>query len=141
MTQPARIFGHDPAMNVYSRAEMLVKNGFVGAAANAFRQAWYGDQASRLIVIRYESLARHPASVMARVYQLLEEDAFKHDYGAINYSEPEFDQYLGMPGMHRGRPRVEYCERQTLLPPDLFRMHDQPFWDNPAENRREVTLL
>jgi sulfotransferase len=139
--RPSRLFGHEPAGTVYSRVETLMKKGFVGASANAFRQAWFSELADRLVVVRYESLTTRPAAVIQRLYEVLGEKPFPHDFHHVEYDEPSFDSFLGVPGMHRVRPCVQYCERRTILPPDLFEVYDQHFWDSDEENLRDVVVL
>ena len=49
------IFNFEPGGTVYSRAEGLSKgDGMVGFAWNALREAVYGPQADRLLLVRYE---------------------------------------------------------------------------------------
>ena len=139
--QPPRLFNYEPGGNVYSRVETLIKSGFVGTAINGLRQAWFGEDATKLVAIRYESLARSPAEVFERLYDLLGEPPFGHDFENIQYDEPEFDEVLGLPGFHKVAPRVEYKTRKTILPSDLFAQHDRAFWDMPGQNPRGVTIL
>lgn len=126
--------------NVYTRVETLTK-GFVGASEAALRQAWYGEHANRLIAIRYESLTKSPKQVIARLYELIGEPEFSHDFEHVEFDSPDFDRLTGLPGMHYVRPRVEALARETILPPDIFRRFDTEFWNNPGQNPRGVTVL
>ena len=138
---PPKMFNYEAGGNVYTRTEMLMKAGLVGGSMNSLRQAWFGEEAWRMIAVRYESLASNPIEVMGRLYNLLEEPPFIHDFENVRYDEPEFDDVLGIPGFHKVAPRVEYKKRRTILPPELFAQHDKAFWDMPGQNPRGVTVL
>lgn len=131
------IFNFDPGGTVYSRAEGLSGgNGMLGFAANALRQAIYGAQADRLLLVRYETLAANPLGTLAAIYGFIGEDLFAHDPGHIEpyYDAVEFDARLGMSGLHDVGSAVRALPRTTILPPDLFaRFERDAFWDDPAQ--------
>lgn len=135
-----KIFGNE-AGTVFNRVESLMRNHLVAPALNALRQAWYGEYADRLIALRYNSLTESPSEIMMRLYSLLEEEQFPHDFEHLEYEESEFDARLGMPGMHRVGTRVQASKRQTILPTELFERYDQQFWELPSQNPRGVTIL
>jgi len=135
------MFNYEPHGTVYSRVEALVKTGFVGGSLNALRQAWFGEHAHRIIAIRYDSLTERPTEVMNKLYELLKEPNFSHNFENVQYDEPEFDAVLGLPGFHKVAPRVEPRKRQTILPPDIFCQYDRGFWELPGQNSRGVTIL
>jgi sulfotransferase len=137
----SRMFPDDAAENVYTRVEFMLKKGILSGSMQALRQAWYGDLAGRLIAVRYDSITESPAQVMERLYELLGEPQFPHDFENLEYSEPEFDEQLGLPGLHEVKRRVERVERTTILPADLFAQNDRCFWDVPGQNPRGVIVL
>jgi sulfotransferase len=136
-----KMFKGPASVNAYARVESLVKGGALGSALQMLRQAWSGEWAGRLVVIRYETLSEQPALVMGRLYELLGEEPFAHDFEHVEYDAPEFDERLGLPGLHRVAARVQPHERKTILPADLFSQHDRSFWDVPGQNPRGVTVL
>jgi sulfotransferase len=79
--------------------------------------------------------------VIDRLYDILGEDRFPHDFDNLDYEEPEFDRYLGLPGMHTVKKRVAPPSRETILPPDLFKHYSEEFWSSPGENPRSVIVL
>ena len=141
--QLSGIFSYDGANTVYGRLEGLAKeSGTVGFAWNALKEAYYGEDADRLILLRYESLSQRPRETLRRLYELLGEPPFEHDFETVAFDAEEFDRRLGTPGLHRLRPKVEGRERQTILPPDLFRKYEgDSFWENAAANLRKVTVI
>lgn len=142
--QPSKLFNYRTGGSIYSRVETLMdpEKGLVGLAWSSLREAWFSESASRLIVIQYDSLARNPGHVLARLYQALGEPLFEHDFDGVDYDEPGYDTELGMPGLHRVRPKVAPAPRQSCLPPDLIAKYaDVNFWLNPKLNQRNVTVL
>jgi sulfotransferase len=137
----SRMFPEDVAENVYTRVEFMLKKGILSGSMHAFRQAWFGEHAARLIVVRYDSITERPAHVVGRLYELLGEPVFPHDFDNLEFSEPEFDEGLGLPGLHEVKRRVERTERPTVLPADLFAQNDRCFWDVPGQNPRGVIVL
>lgn len=129
--QPSAIYGFETGGTVYSRTldHLGHGGGVVGWALNALREACAGEQHDRLLLVEYEDLCKAPLATMKAVYAHLDEPWFQHDFGAVSYSGGEFDRSLGAPGLHDVRGRVEWRERKTVLPPDLFRRfaNDQ-FW-------------
>ena len=111
---------------------------------NALRQAWFGEYADRLIAIRYESLVDAPGEVIASLYKHLAEEPFDHNFDQVTFDATvvtSIDEALGMPGLHRIRPRVEAIKRETILPPDLFAQYNRSFWDMPGQNPRGIPIL
>ncbi len=136
-----RMFPGEAGDNVYTRTEYMLKKTVLAAPLQALRQAWYGEQAHRLIGIRYESLCENPGEVVGQLYDLLGQSRFPHDFEKLEYDEPEFDAQLGMPGLHAVRARVEPNRRNTVLPPDIFSQNDRCFWELPGQNPRNVVVL
>ena len=105
----------------------------VGFALNALREAVYGPQADRLLLVRYESLVANPLGALAAIYGFIGEDLHPHDPERIEpcYDMIEFDQRLGTPGLHDVGRSVKARERATILPPDLFsRYENDAFWQD-----------
>ena len=128
------IFSYDSNGTVYSRVEGLASPaGMVGFALNALREAIYGPQADRLLLVRYESLVANPLGALAAIYAFIGEDLYPHDPKHIepSYDMIEFDQRLGTPGLHDVGRSVQARERGTILPPDLFaRYQRDAFWED-----------
>ena len=125
---------------VYSRTETLAhRNRLVGFAYSALREACWGEQAHRLLIVEYELLTRAPDRVMELVYGFLGEPPFPHDFDAVDYDAPEFDAQLGLAGLHRIRPKVEHRARRSVLPPDLFeRYSNMAFWRELSGSRAHI---
>ena len=142
--QPSRLFGYKSSGTVYSRVETLMnpETGLIGLAWSSLREAWFSENADRLIVIDYDRLVRGPKETLGRLYEALGEAPFAHDFDNIVYDEPDYDAQIGIPGLHKVRPKVEARKRETCLPPDLFAKYaDTNFWLNPNLNPKNVVIL
>lgn len=137
-----RLFGQQSQGTVYSRAESLIQHdALVGRAYTGLKEAFYGEQSSSLLIVEYELLAKAPDKVIPLIYQFLGEEYFEHDYNDVDYDAPEFDEALGVSGLHKVRPKVEMQTRRTILPPDLFkRFTGMEFWrDLDASQAHVIT--
>jgi sulfotransferase len=137
------LFGYDAGATVYTRvARLATSEGLVGHALDALREAFWGGWADRMILLTYEALTRDPEGAMAAIYDFLGEERFKHDFDNVEYSAEEFDEALGARGLHTVRRKVEFIERPTILPHDLFaRFESDAFWMNPELNTYGVPII
>jgi sulfotransferase len=140
----SKIFDYEPTGTVYSRGEALTNgDGMVGYAWGALKEAFYGEHSDSLILLQYETLVSRPEETMERLYQLLGESPFQHDFDNVVFeAADEFDARLGTPGLHRVARRVAAASRDPILPPDLYNRYvDESFWLDPSANTRGVTIL
>ena len=137
------MFGYDPGSTVYTRINRLATGeGMVRHAFDALKEGFFGEQASRLILVEYEALARTPKSTLRLLYKLLDESPFDHDFENVECQADDFDLAIGTPGLHAVRRKVEWIERQSVLPPELFqRFANDMFWKRPDANIREVPII
>jgi len=137
------MFGFEPGNTVYTRINRIASSdGMVGYALDALKEAFYSDQASRLILVEYQALTRAPQATLALLYELLGEQPFEHDFDNVEYAADDFDFALGTRGLHTVRRKVEWIERQSILPPELFyRFANDAFWRVPDANIRQVPII
>jgi sulfotransferase len=141
--QTSKIFDFETGGTTWSRVDRLASaNGMVGFAWNALKQAFYGNEASRMMLLRYETLTRDPAAALTAVYGFLNLPPFDHDFNNVTFSANEFDARLGTPRLHSVGREVHAVARETVLPPDLWRrFENDSFWHDPALNPRGVTIV
>jgi sulfotransferase len=142
--QFSRVFDYKPGASVYTRTDTLMhmETGLIGLPLSSLREAWFSDEAKRLIVIDYDRLASEPERVLRRLYDELGEPWFNHDFNHVSHDEPDYDEVLGMPGMHKVRERVAPEKRQPSIPPDLFAKYSKlSVWKNPEANVCRVLVL
>ncbi|WP_404611877.1 hypothetical protein [Rhodanobacter hydrolyticus] len=95
--KPSSIFNYVPGGTVYSRVEGLANGeGMVGCAYNGLKEAFYGDEASKLMLLRYETPTSDPARAIASIYDFIGEPACKHGFDDISYHADEFDLRAGI---------------------------------------------
>lgn len=135
-----KLFNDDNERNsVFSRVDTLAqRNRLVGYSWCALKEAYYGEHAGSLLLVDYELLARAPDKCMRLFYDFIGQPMFEHDFENVQYDAPEFDQALGLSGLHKVRPKVAMVARRTVLPPDLFAHYAAlSFWqtgDSSAAN-------
>jgi sulfotransferase len=140
----SRLFNNrNETATVYSRTEALTQgNRLVGFAYNALKEAFYSEQANKLLLIDYELLTTGPAQTLSLIYQFIGEKPFEHDFENIQYNEPRFDQNLKTQGLHQVRQKVEFKPRKTILPPDLFERFSQlSFWATATDSLAHVICI
>ncbi len=137
------MFGFEAGGTVFSRvARLASSDGLVGYALDALREAFFGEHASRLILVEYQALARAPRQTISLLYQMLEQEPFAHDFDNVEYEADRFDLPLGAPGLHTVRRKVEWIERPTILPPGLFeRFAADSFWRAPEYQARHIPII
>jgi sulfotransferase len=143
-THVSSIFNSKTVHNMYGRVENLMntETGLIGQAWSSLREAWFGEHANKLIIVRYDTLTKEPEETLRKLYKALNEPYFGHDVDNVKYDENEYDERLGMPGLHAVKKRVEFTERQTVLPPDVFhRYGDLNFWTNEKLNTKGVYII
>nr|WP_281501763.1 sulfotransferase [Kordiimonas laminariae] len=137
-----KMFANDAERaTVYSRTEALSQhNRLVGHAWTALKEAYYGEQAERLLVVDYELLTKAPEQTLRLIYNFVGEEWFEgHNFEDVQFDAPQFDQALGMEGLHTVQPKVEFKPRRTILPPDVFKKYEgMSFWREPAGSAANV---
>lgn len=132
--EPSKLFATaEERATVYSRTEALAhRDRVVGFAYSALKEAYYGEHSATMLLVDYDILTQKPEACLQLIYRFLGEPWFAHDVANVDYGEPEFDQRLGAPGLHKVAGPVRYTPRPTVLPPDLFQRFDQlTFWNDP----------
>nr|WP_324258969.1 sulfotransferase [Cellvibrio fontiphilus] len=128
----SRMFSAASRGTVYSRCDSLINGGgTVGSAWTALKEAYYGEFSDRLLLVDYDLLTQHPARTIELIYRFIGEPLFDHDFNNVSYEESEFDQKLGVKGLHTVKKKVEFKSRRSILPPDLFvKYQEMDFWQD-----------
>lgn len=137
------IFGFTAGGNVHTRIDTLTNHtGLLGNALENLQEAFFGEHAKRLILIDYEALARAPYETLQHIYDFIGEPWFDHDFDNVLYEAEQFDFANGTPGLHAVRTKVEWSERQTVLPPGAFdQFKESAFWTRRDLNPRDVKIV
>jgi sulfotransferase len=139
-----RLFSNDAERsNVYSRLETLAsRNRLVGLAWSGLKEAFYSEQGHAMLVLDYDILAQRPREVIELIYGFLGEAPFEHDFERLEFDTPDYDEGIGLRGLHKVRAKVGFQKRETILPPDLFQQYSQlSFWKDTASSRANVIMI
>lgn len=128
----SRMFNSGSRQTVYTRCESLINAaGTVGSPWTALKEAYYGEHSDRLLLVDYDLLTQFPQKTLNLIYQFLDLPLFDHDFDQVEYEESEFDQSVGVKGLHSVKKKVEFKSRRSILPPDLFaKYQDMDFWQD-----------
>lgn len=134
----SRMFSAGTRTTVYSRCESLL-HGVVGIALTALKEAFYGEYSERLLLVDYDLLARFPEKTMKLIYDFTGVPWYSHDFDNVEYSHDEFDYTLGVKGLHTIARKVEFKQRRSILPPDLFQKYSEmAFWKDTTGSAAHV---
>lgn len=128
----SKMFNPNTRLTVYTRCETLMAaGGTVGSAWTALKEAYYGEFSNRLLLIDYDLLTQYPDRTIQLLYRFLGEPDFKHDFDNVEYEEGEFDRALGVKDLHTVKRKIEFIQRRTVLPPELFSKYSEmAFWED-----------
>ncbi len=135
-------FKNEPS--IYGRVQMMMnaRDGVIGGPHSALRSAWFTELASKLILVRYDSLTRQPEKTLAELYRLLGEAPFAHDIASVEGDEAEYDLRIGLPGLHSVRRGVQAGDQPLTIPPDIYQTYvKSDFWTSREENIHGVPIL
>lgn len=134
----SQMFAAGNRATVYSRCESLL-NGPVGTSLTALKEAFYGEHSDRLLLIDYNILTKYPEKTHKLLYQFLEMEHYEHDFENVEFSHDEFDYSLGVKGLHTVRRKVEFKQRRSILPPDLFSKYSEmAFWKDSSGSEANI---
>lgn len=135
------LFANDAERStVFARVESLTqRTRLVGLAWSGLKEAFYSEQGRSMLVVDYEILTQRPQETIELIYQFLGEPLFPHDFSALHFDTPEYDETIGLKGLHKVRPEVRFEPRQSILPPDLFEQYSKlSFWRDTSATRSNV---
>lgn len=143
------LYNHIDWPSVYERTHLLMGNipnqaGRVKGPLEGVKQAAFSNEKDQILFLEYDALATHPREVIDIVYNYLEEEKFDHDFSSTQASYDLYDQEAKISGLHNVRSSVEFIERESILPGDLFSMYlQEDFWkheSNPMKTHKFVYL-
>ena len=71
------------------------------------------------MLVEYEQLCKNPEGMMKAIYNFIDQPYFEHDFNNVEASYDEFDDDVNIKGLHTTRKKVEWIEREMILPPDI----------------------
>lgn len=132
------IYGGQDLINAYQRSAMLMgqvqgfPNGVVSGPWDCLKNSMYTNERDHLLYVEYETLAKYPRHTMQQIYKFIGEPWFEHDFNNVEDSYDEYDNDVRIPGLHTVKKKVEFKQRRSILPDDLFvNLQDHNFWKKP----------
>lgn len=118
----SKMFNEAEGGTVYGRVDSLAhRSRTVGFAWTALKEAFYGKWSASLLLVEYELLAAEPDQTMGLIYQFLDEPLYTHDFENFEYQETNFDENLGVPGLHDVHGPVKLVRRPPYCPTNCSR--------------------
>jgi sulfotransferase len=128
------LYHHQDLANVYDRSHMLMGGnpnypGYVaGPLANVKHSAFCSER-NNLLFVDYDALVLYPDAVLRKIYEFLGEPWFQHDYNNVEDNYDEFDSDAKITGLHTVRKKIEYKQRRSILPDELWTQYmPMTFW-------------
>ena len=124
------MFSPEEGINVYTRCETLLHpSRTLGFAYNSVKQGITGEFKKDIMIIDYMNLASDPERMMKSIYKFIDEPYYEHDFDNVEASYDEFDEEVKLPGLHTTRKKVQYIQRETVIPPDIWqRVQGMEVW-------------
>ena len=115
------MFSPEENTNVYTRCQTLLRDDrTLGFAYMGLKQAITGNEKKNIMLVEYEQLCKKPDLTMKAVYKFIGQPEFAHDFDNVAASYDEFDDDVNLVGLHTTRKKVQWIERELILPPDII---------------------
>lgn len=130
------LYHHQSLSSVQERCNMLMGGnpnfaGYVAGPLMNVQQSMFCNQRNQLLFLEYDTLVSDPYNSLQQIYEFLEEPWFEHDFNNVEDSYDEFDEQAKITGLHTIRKKVEYKERRTILPTEIWQNYtNSSFWVN-----------
>jgi len=138
------LYHHQQLGTVYERCGMLMGNmpnfgGYVAGPLANVKQSMFSNERQHICYVEYDTLVKHPLSTIQQIYTFLNEPYFDHDFNNVEASYDEFDEQTKIIGLHTVRKKIEFRQRQTVLPSDLWTQYESSsFWKNNFEQSKKM---
>ena len=138
------LYHHQDLNNVYDRSHMLMGNnpnhaGYVSGPLANVKHSMFSNERDHIFYMEYEHLAKNPKAVMQQIYKYLGEPWFEHDFDNVEDSYDEFDSQAHIQGLHTVKKKIEYKERRSILPDEIWRQYEtSTFWKYNFDNVKKT---
>jgi sulfotransferase len=138
------LYHHQDLGNVHDRCRMLMGEipnfgGYVYGPLVNVQQSMFSNEVNQICYIDYDTLVKSPRECMLQIYKFLGEPWYEHDFDNVEDSYDEFDTQAKISGLHTVRKRVEYKERRSILPGELWdRYSSMNFWKSFSDEQNRM---
>ena len=114
------MFSYEENLNVYTRCDTLMHpHRTIGFAYTGVKHVITSHEKTMLYILDYEKFCRFPDLTMREIYNFIDKPYFNHDYNHVDSSYDVFDEDVNLPGLHTTRKKLEWIERDMIIPPDI----------------------
>jgi sulfotransferase len=71
-------------------------------------------------LVEYNQLCKNPEKTMKEIYNFIGKPYYNHDFDNVEYSNELFDLKCNLKDLHTVKRKVEYVERKTILPEEVW---------------------
>lgn len=141
------LYHHQELGNVHDRCRILMGEmpnfgGYVHGPLINVQQSMFSNETGHICYVEYDTLVQNPKAVMQQIYQFLGEIWYEHDFDNVEDSYDEFDNQAKIAGLHTVRRNVEYRDRRSILPGELWdRYSPMSFWKQNFEQRYNLNWI
>ena len=142
------MYHHQELGNIHDRCRILMGEipnfgGYVHGPLINVQQSMFCNEVGQICYVDYETLVKFPESSMKQIYQFLGEPWYEHDFDNVEDSYDEFDEQAKISGLHTVRRKVEFQERRSVLPGELWdKYNPMSFWKTmSAEQNRLLNWI
>jgi sulfotransferase len=130
-------------INVFSRCDaMMDSNGGIVMSVWALLQEGYAMNPDMIKLIEYEDLCKNPEKTMKSIYEFIDKPYYEHDFNNVEYSNENFDSSCNLKDLHTVKRKVEWIERKSILPPEVWKKYsNMEFWKPNYKNNKLEPLL
>lgn len=117
-------------VNVFSRCDrmMCMEDGLVGNILALFQEGYLMNP-DMIKLIEYDDLCKTPEKTIRSIYKFIDKPYYEHDFNNVEYSNENFDLSCNIKDLHTVRRKVEWIERKSILPQDVWEKYsDMEFW-------------
>ena len=83
-------------------------------------------------IVEYNKLCKKPEETMKEIYDFIGKPYYNHDFDNVEYSNESFDLKCNLKDLHTVKRKVEYVERKTILPEEVWNKYSgKDFWKEP----------
>jgi sulfotransferase len=138
---------HQELGNVHDRCRILMGEmpnfgGYVHGPLINVQQSMFSNEIGHICYVEYDTLVQNPRAVMQQIYQFLGEPWYEHDFDNVEDSYDEFDNQAKIAGLHTVRRKVEYQDRRSILPGELWdRYSPMSFWKQNFDQRYKLNWI
>jgi sulfotransferase len=141
------LYHHQELGNVHDRCRILMGEmpnfgGYVHGPLINVQQSMFSNEIDHICYVEYDTLVQHPRATLQQIYQFLGESWYEHDFNNVEDSYDEFDEQAKIIGLHTVRRKVEYQDRRSILPGELWdRYSPMSFWKQNFNQRYSLNWI